>query len=150
MAYLDETGFEREAARTHGYAPKGQRVYGWRTGNRRPRTSCIAARVNGRFIAPFLFDGTTNAEVFNLWLKHQLAPRLEPGTTVIMDNAAFHKHPDTEAIIKRAGCDLLYLPPYSPDLNPTEHDFANLKNRRRLYPDTPLDTLVASYQCLCD
>lgn len=74
-----------------------------------------------------------------------LVPNLGPGMTVIMDNASFHKHPDTGAIIKPANCNLLYLPPYSPDLNPIEHDFANLKRRRSLHPETSPDDLVKSY-----
>jgi transposase len=104
--------------------------------------------MRGRFVAPFLFDGTTDSSVFNLWLKRNLVPHLDPGMTVIMDNASFHKHPDTEIIIKSASCNLLYLPPYSPDLNPIEHDFANLKRRRSLYPETPLDDLVKTYSYL--
>jgi putative transposase len=102
--------------------------------------------MNGSFSAPMLFEGTTNTDVVNLWLQKVLLPQLPPDRILVWDNAAFHKNPATETIIKNAGHGLVSLPPYSPDLNPIEHDFANLKRRRSLYPDTPLDVLVTSYQ----
>lgn len=92
-----------------------------------------------------LFEGTANTEVVNLWLRNFLLPQLDPGKVAVWDNAAFHKHPSTEALIKNAGHDLQPLPPYSPDLNPIEHDFANLKRRRSLHPETSLDQIVKSY-----
>jgi len=80
----------------------------------------IGAINQGKVIAPFVFDGSTDTALFNKWIKGNLLPELEKGQTVIIDNANFHKSADTERLIKEAGCELLYLPPYSPDLNPIE------------------------------
>lgn len=91
----------------------------------------IGGLINNRFIAPFTFQGGCNADVFNVWLEHILTPLLKKGTTIIMDNAAFHKSVKTREIIESAGCYLLYLPTYSPDLNPIEHCWHTLKSKLR-------------------
>lgn len=78
-------------------------------------------------LAPFYFTGYCNTEVILAWVEHILIPELEPGQTVIWDNAKFHKSPEIEILIESAGCKLLFLPPYSPDLNPIEHFWAELK-----------------------
>ncbi len=146
LAYIDESGFEPGAHRTHGWAPRGRKVFGERSGKSRPRTTLIAARHRGRLAAPMLFEGTTSAGVFNLWLETQLFRELPGRAVLVMDNAAFHKTPETRRIVREAGHRLLYLPPYSPDLNPVEHDFANLKRRRRNAPrGTTLDEVVRMY-----
>jgi transposase len=66
--------------------------------------------------------------MFNLWLKEILLPELKPGQTIIMDNAAIHKNKTTEELIKSVNCNLLYLPPYSPDFNPIEQKWGHVKN----------------------
>ena len=131
--------------RRYAYACKGERVYGHRSGHRRPRTSLIAARIGNRFTAPLLFEGSCHTTVFNLWLQTQLCPRLNTSHVVVMDNASFHKSPDTRALLERSGATLLFLPPYSPDLNPIEHDFATLKRRREYNEHTSLDSLIRAY-----
>ena len=73
------------------------------------------------------FKGTCNTEVFNTWLDKVLIPELCPGQIIIMDNASFHKSAKTRELIESAGCKLLYLPPYSPELNPIEKTWANIK-----------------------
>jgi putative transposase len=93
--HVDECGFTPSVTRRYGYAPKGQRVYGLTSGHRRPPTSLIAARIGPDFAEPFLFDGTCDAAVFHSWLQARLCPRLTPEHLVIMDNAAFHKSPET-------------------------------------------------------
>lgn len=97
-------------------------------------------------MAPFLFEGSTTASVFNQWLQDSLFKELPEGATVIMDNAAFHKTAETRELFEGSSFHLLYLPPYSPDLNPIEQDFAILKKKRQFMPKgTSLDQLVASY-----
>lgn len=81
-----------------------------------------------QFIAPFTFKGGCNADVFNTWLEHVLLPVLPIGTTIVMDNAAFHKSAKTKALIEQCGCHLLFLPTYSPDLNPIEHWWHKIKS----------------------
>lgn len=129
--YLDETGFAPECPRLHGRAPRGQRVRGTQSGQQRPRTSLIGAYRSRKLIAPMLFEGTCNTQVFNQWLQHMLLPELVTGSVIVLDNATFHKSSSTRRLIEQAGCEVLYLAPYSPDLNPIEKLWANLKRRWR-------------------
>ena len=145
FAYIDESGFAPTAERTHGYAAKGEKVYGLRSGNRRPRTSLIAAKVGNRLIAPFLFEGTCNTAVFNSWLEKELCPNLGKDSVVVMDNATFHKSQATRDLISKTGAILLFLPPYSPDLNPSEQSFAHIKRYRQNHPENSLSEAVNMY-----
>jgi putative transposase len=144
--HIDECGFAPSTARRYAYAPKGHRVEGLVSGHRRPRTSLLAARVDGRLEEPLLFEGTCDTVVFNAWLKTRLCPRLNDHHLVIMDNAAFHKSPETAQLIKETGATLLFLPPYSPDLNPIEHDFSALKKRREYHEHLGIDEIIKAYQ----
>lgn len=144
--YLDETGFERTTHRSHGWGPRGKKVYGVCSGRTRPRTSLISAKQGKSLLAPILFEGSTNSTLFNYWLKSHLFKELAPDSTIIMDNAAFHKTPLTRQLIEDAGHTLLFLPPYSPDFNPIENDFAIIKRRRRFLPsDTHIDQVIEAY-----
>lgn len=144
--YLDESGFEPSVTRRHGYGPKGQRIYGLVSGHKRPRTSLIAARIGEAFEAPFLFEGTCSAEVFSDWLERQLCPQLNENHVVVMDNVAFHKGPKTADLIHATGAALLFLPPYSPDFNPIEHDFGAIKKIREYNEREALDNIVKAYK----
>ncbi len=96
--------------------------------------------------SPRAIEGNTNAEWFNVWLKDHLLRELPSDSILIMDNAAFHKTPKTRALIEQAGHTLLYLPPYSPDFNPIEQDFATMKKRRQYTPpETTLDEIIRDY-----
>jgi len=77
------------------------------------------------------FQGTCNTLLFDSWVENLLVPELKPNQIVIMDNASFHKSKKTKELIERAGCELIFLPPYSPDLNPIEKVWANLKKKIR-------------------
>ena len=147
FVYIDECGFALEASRRHGYALRGKRVYGEVSGHKRPRPSLLAARMpDNRLEANPLWEGTCNADIFNDWLEHRLGPFIGPDHVVLMDNAAFHKSGKTEQIIRGAGATLLYLPPYSPDLNPIEHDFAALKKIREYNQKKSIDQVISAYQ----
>ena len=144
--HIDECGFEPSVTRRYGYALKGQRVYGLTSGKRRPRTSLIAARLDDHLQDPFLVEGSCDAVVFTVWLKTMLCPRLSGDHVVMMDNAAIHKSPAAIQLIEKTGATLLFLPPYSPDLNPIEHDFAALKKNRE-YPQTlSIDDIINAYK----
>jgi transposase len=114
-----------------GWAPVGKRLqakvpYGhWRT------MTFIAALRRDRIDAPFVFDQPINAASFTAWVEQQLAPTLAPGDVVVMDNLSSHKRPAVRAAIRARGARLLFLPPYSPDLNPIEQVFAKLKHLLR-------------------
>lgn len=103
------------------------KVYGAISGLRYSRESFIAGKVGSKILAPFCYKGTCDTQLFNIWLKNFLIPELKAGQVVIMDNATFHKSKETQELIKKSGCRILFLPPYSPDLNPIEKFWANFK-----------------------
>lgn len=123
--------------RTHGYAPKGQRCAGVCDWHARGRTNVLGALLAGTLLTVGLTQSNVDADLFNLWLSHDLIPKLPPGAVLVLDNATFHKRSDTSAMIEKAGHILEYLPPYSPDLNPIEPKWAQAKAIRR---KTGLDT----------
>lgn len=125
--YIDESGVDKYLQRERARAPRGTQIYGAISGKRYARESFIAAKVESSIIAPFCYTGTCDTLLFNLWLKDFLLPELKPGQVVIMDNASFHKSQDSQRLIEQAGCKVLFLPPYSPDLNPIEIFWANFK-----------------------
>jgi transposase len=114
-------------ARTHGRCPVGERLlmavpHGhWQT------TTFVAALGVGGLTAPTVVDGAMTGELFEAYVRQQLVPALEPGDVVVMDNLSCHKRPGVVRAVEAAGCTVLYLPPYSPDLNPIEKAFSKLK-----------------------
>ena len=142
---VDESGFEPDVVRPYGRAPRGQNVYGWRPGNSRPRTCLLAAQMEGKLQATQLWEGTCATLTFNHWLEHALCPLLHVHHVVVMDNAAFHHSTTTKELIEQTGATLLFLPPYSPDLNPFEQDFATLKKIREFHEHTTIDSIIKTY-----
>ena len=124
---MDETGFDAPLIREYAYANKGQHIQGERTGKRFARTSLIAGLKHNKAIAPMEFKGYCNTSVVLTWVTEALIPALKPGDTVIWDNATFHKSPKIREALEAAGMSLIFLPPYSPDLNPIEQFWAWLK-----------------------
>lgn len=114
-----------------GWAPVGQRLkakvpYGhWKT------MTFIAALRCDRIDAPFVFDQPINAASFTAWVEQKLCPTLKPGDIVVLDNLSSHKKPAIRAAVRAKRAKLLFLPPYSPDLNPIEQVFAKLKHLLR-------------------
>lgn len=115
----------------YGWNEKGQRFHALKSGRREGRVNMIAALCNKNLIAPFTVEGACNRMVFETWLETCLVPTLEPGQFVVMDNATFHKGGRIQQLISDAGCKILYLPPYSPDLNLIEKCWSWLKSRIR-------------------
>ncbi len=128
---MDESGINKFLYREHGWAKRGKKVIGEVAGKRYMRESFIAGLVGNKVVAPLCYQGTCDTVLFNYWLENCLLPTLGPGYTIVMDNAAFHKSEKTKILIERARCNLLFLPPYSPDLNPIEKFWANLKAKIR-------------------
>jgi transposase len=124
---VDETGFDAPLVREYAYGRAGEKLLGERTGKRFARTSLIAGLKNNKPVAPLEFKGYCNTEVVLTWVKAMLIPALTPGDVVIWDNATFHKSPFIRQVLEEAGMGLLFLPPYSPDLNPIERLWAWIK-----------------------
>lgn len=131
IVYLDESGMDNRDEYNYGWNKKGQRFHALKSGRRSGRVNMIAALCNENILAPFTIEGACNRTVFEIWLETCLLPRLEPGQVVVMDNATFHKGGRIQQLIQDAGCELLYLPPYSPDLNKIEKCWSWLKSRIR-------------------
>jgi len=104
-----------------------------RNGYRHKRLSIISALHKKTLIAPFVFEGYCDSKLFEAYVERVLVPELSPGQIVIMDNASFHRGKRVAEIIEAAGCELLYLPAYSPDFNPIEHYWAKIKHSIRMY-----------------
>jgi transposase len=131
IVWVDETGIEERVLRSHARSPRGLRALGEISGKRVGRTTLIAGYGAGALKAPMRFKGYTNTAVFNSWCREVLVPELRPGDVVIMDSATFHKSAETRERIEAAGATLLFQPKYSPDLNKSEPQWANLKRRLR-------------------
>lgn len=141
---MDECGLQETIERDYARSPKGTRVFDEKTGRRTSRTSIIAGLNKGKPLAPFYFKGYCNTEVVLVWVQKVLLPCLKQGMTVIWDNASFHKNSQFRELIESAGCELLYLPTYSPDLNPIEPWWGVLKSRiRRIrHPEMTLEQTI--------
>jgi transposase len=125
--FLDETWAKTNMTRLQGRAPRGIRLIDhvphghWKT-----TTFLAALRLEG-LTAPLVVDGPINGEIFRAYVEQHLAPTLRPGDQVVMDNLGSHKVAGVREAIEARGARLLFLPPYSPDLNPIEQVFAKLK-----------------------
>ena len=127
LVYIDESGIDRTSYKNRGWGRKGEVLLGKTSGKRFIRTNIIAAQCGNNILAPMTFKGSCDTTLFVAWIKQMLVPELKSGQTVVMDNASFHKSLLVREAIEAAGCKLIYLPPYSPDLNPIEKFWANLK-----------------------
>ncbi|OQW51230.1 MAG: transposase [Candidatus Raskinella chloraquaticus] len=131
LVFLDETWIKTNMAPLRGWGPRGQRLdarvpYGhWKT------LTFIGALRHDRIDAPWVIDGPINGDIFTAYVKEVLAPTLSKGDVVILDNLGSHKGRAARQAIRAVGAHLLFLPAYSPDLNPIEQVFAKLKHLMR-------------------
>lgn len=144
--YVDESGFRTESVRQFAYVPRGVCVSDKMSSNRYRSTTLIAAQIQGCFTVPVLFDGACDTLAFNAWLENVLCPLLDTSHVVILDNASFHKSQQTDALISGCGASLLFLPPYSPELNPIERDFANIKCKWEYNAEATIDQIIKMYK----
>jgi transposase len=127
-----------------GWGPRGSRVIGKAPFGRWRTMTFIAALRQGGIQAPCLFDGPVNGEVFLAWVRQILVPTLKPGEVVIMDNLGSHRGKAVRRAIREAGAKLLFLPKYSPDLNPIEQAFSKLKHLLRKAQARSYDAILAA------
>jgi len=124
-----------------GWGPRGQRLLSYVPHGHWKTLTFIAALRVDRVDAPWVIDGPINGELFTLYIEKVLAPTLAKGDIVILDNLGSHKGQAPRRAVRQAGAHLLFLPPYSPDLNPIEQLFAKLKSHvRRAQPRTVEET----------
>jgi transposase len=131
VIYVDEAGIDNREDYAYGYCEVGQRFHALKSGKRTQRVSWIAALKEGSLLAPMTFTGTCHRDLFEMWLEQCLVPQLKPGDVIVIDNATFHHGQVIEEIVAQAGCEIWYLPPYSPDFNKIEHWWFVLKNWMR-------------------
>lgn len=150
LVFIDETWLKTNMTRSHGRAPLGQRLvdavpYGhWKT------TTFLAALRVGGLTAPLVVDGAINGELFLAYVQQQLLPTLKRGDWVILDNLSSHKVEGIEKALASVKARLVYLPPYSPDLNPIEQVFAKLKSLLRKYAERTFEGLWRRVGSLID
>ena len=142
LIFLDETGLNTKMTRLYGRAARGQRCLGSAPHGHWSSATFIAALRHDRLSAPWIIDGPMDGSLFLTYLSQILAPELRPGDLVICDNLSSHKVSGVEEIIERCGARLLYLPAYSPDLNPIEMAFAKLKAALRAAAQTTFEGLI--------
>jgi transposase len=128
FVFLDECGSNIALTRAYARAPKGKRAYGSIPRNRGKNMTLISSLSLEGIGESLILDGAANTEFFELYVEQILAPHLEPGQIVIMDNARIHKGKKVQHLIEERNCQILFLPAYSPDLSPIEEAFSKIKS----------------------
>jgi transposase len=144
LVFVDEMGTNISLSPLYAWAPKGERAYCSVPRNRGPNTTLLSSMsVEGMGLS-LAVEGATNREVFETYVEQILAPTLRTGQVVVMDNLTAHKGERIKELIESRGCELLYLPPYSPDFNPIEEAFAKIKSLIRKAEARTREALLAA------
>lgn len=150
LIFIDETSINTKLIKRTGWAPRGERYLAeapfgrWKT-----QTFIAGLRCHG-LVAPWIVDRAMNRHIFEIYVETQLAPGLSKGDVVIMDNVAFHKGPKAEALIRDRGAWVLFLPAYSPDLNPIEMAYSKLKALLRKKAARSFDAICEAAGEICE
>lgn len=145
MIFVDETGSHLDLARLYAWAPGGQRAYAARPRNRGRTLTCVGALGVEGMVATMTVEGGTDGAVFRTYIEQVLAPRLQPGQTVLMDNLKAHKVTGVREASEAAGATLRYLPRYSPDLSPLELCWSKVKTGLRARAARTPDALALAW-----
>jgi len=142
--FIDEAWASTKMARTHGRAPRGERLRAPIPRGRWKTTTFVAGLRSSGMVAPMVLDGPIDGAAFQAYVEQVLVPELRPGDIAIMDNLGSHKGAGIRAAIEAAGASLLYLPPYSPEFNPIENPSAKLKAMLRKAAERTAEGLWAA------
>ena len=149
LVFIDETWAKTNLTRSHGWAPRGHWLLAKVPHGQWETTTFLAALRHDRIDAPCLFDGPINGERFLAYVRQMLVPTLKPGDVVILDNLGSHKGKAVRQAIRAVGAKRIFLPKYSPDLNPIEQAFSKLKaHLRKAAARSTEDVCVAIGQLL--
>ena len=141
LVFVDETGTATNMAPLYGWGPKGKRLIGSVSNGHWKRTTFVGGLSLNGFIAPMVIEQAMNAATFEAWVEQFLIPDMPKNAIVVMDNLSAHKSARIGELIEAAGGEVLYLPPYSPDLNPIEQAFSKLKHWLRAAQETTTQNL---------
>jgi transposase len=150
LAFIDETSVKTNMAKTTEWAPRGQRLVDYAPFGHWRTQTFIGALRHDRLDAPWVIDGAMNGAMFDLYVRTQLVPTLREGDVVILDNLSSHKSPAASEALRDIGAWFLFLPPYSPDLNPIEMAFSKLKALIRKAAARTYDQLWHAAGHVCD
>ena len=150
LIFIDETWAKTNMTRLRGRAPKGQRLVAKVPAGHWKTTTLIAALGVTGVCCSTVVDGAINGDVFEAFVSQVLVPRLRPGDVVILDNLSSHKRGSTRTLIQATGAAVLFLPPYSPDLNPIEMVFSKIKQRLRSLACRTREALWGAMQSVLD
>ncbi len=131
LVFVDEMGSNTSLHELYAYSPRGERAYCSVARNRGKNTTLLASMSLSGMGPSMVVDGGADGAVFETYLREALLPALGEGDVMVMDNLRVHKSERVRALIERAGVEVLYLPPYSPDFNPIEEAFSKIKNLLR-------------------
>jgi len=131
LVFVDEMGANTSLAPLYAWSQRGERAHLWAPRNRGKNTTLLASMSSEGMGATLAVEGGTNKAVFEAYVEWVLAPSLRPGQVVVMDNLSAHKGEEVRELIEGRGCELVFLPPYSPDLNPIEEAFSKIKGLLR-------------------
>ena len=129
LYYIDECGIDEFLHREYGYALRGIPIETQISGKKFKRTNVVAAKCCNNIVAPMIYDGTTDSVLFECWFEQMLLKSVPKHSIFVMDNATFHRKARLHELANNAECEILFLPPYSPDLNPIEKFWAWLKKK---------------------
>ena len=150
LVFIDETSLKTNLVKTTGWAPVGARLVDHAPFGHWHTQTFIAGLGHDGLIAPWVLDGAMNRASFDAYVEYQLAPALKPGQIVIADNLSSHKSTRAQELLRAQGNDLIFLPPYSPDLNPIEMAFSKLKTLIRKAATRTYHALWSRVGLVCD
>jgi transposase len=144
LVFVDEMGTNTSLSPIYGWSKRGQRAYGSVPRNRGKNTTLLSSMTTEGMGPSLAVEGATTARVFETYVERVLAPSLSRGQVVLMDNLSAHKGERIKELIEGRGCELMYLPSYSPDLNPIEEAFSKIKNLIRKAQARSHEALLAA------